>query len=1625
MQFSWKNSLKAVSAMLLLAANAAFGAAGNVQFVIGDVKLTNKAGVTVALQKGAEVNEGDRIVTAAGASAQIKMIDGGFIAVRPNTSMTFDTYRYSGKEDGTENAAVSLLQGGFRTITGVIGRTNKQNYLIKTDTATIGIRGTDHEPMVILPPAPGQVAIAAPGTYDKVNVGVAFIRTDAGSVDIQRNQVGFAPVTKAAPVILPRIPPFYKPTPAPGPQKAKEESKEEGKKDSQQTAAGPADKPGEEKKEAAPAEKPAAAPATAAAEKPAEAAPAPIRNTAVVDPTTTMATAPAAAPVVATAPAVVAPVVAITATNASGATLNTTTQTTSTASGVTTPIEQTPTTGGGPTIPTGPVTSSPVVATSTYSFGVTGAKPVSGGVELLSLGSPTIVADSANTDFVLSDSNLVQALKSSYHRSGLDSISQASISAADVKISGGTAADTQSDPNGTYYMGRWKGGQIAVTDLATTSPVAPFTDALGAASLHWAIGLAPGNLAGTQINNVQQLAGTANYALTAATHPTDGFGNVGTLNSATLSANFSKQTVDGGLNLSFSSTDAVNLSQRNLSLTASATNVPIHKASFDISVIPQFVTVPGIPALNNTVTCSGADCASGGYFGVMGGSFLSSVSGGSSTGAVGTGVGLTYGFAPIPTSAPAAGQPFADFISGAAVLGTAAAPTAGTNAVPVTGGTGTYRQQIVLPVTIGSTTYNSNYNLASGTTVGAQNYLFDGSGNLLRIQASDYRLSERGTSGPPAFTANAAVPYTGTIGGLPTSPLSAATVSFSGGTAPDGNYSDSVNGIRMGRYAGGTITTTDLSTPTAPATYFTDLGSKSVNWAIREIPGSIPTTGSFEYTTAFATKPTDSLGNTGTFNGASLTANFDKQTVSPAVSITINNQNLNSSATDVPIGSNFGFDVSSNAAQNTGGGSAAVHVSCFGSNCAPPPVGQSGGYGGRFNGGLAGSGTAGGAFFRYDMNTRYDPSVAAGGSGGIPSGETRPVNDYIQGVVAFSKGTAILQPVAATAASGNQAISTSYFTAGSGGNPYYQSHNNNYGTSASSYTSPFGAGSPNTVTDYNPAEPSPESETLTGGTVVTAATNATSAAVTGISFGRYSGGVVTGVDGKGTAFNLTNIGNYAWIKGPEPFPFYLKGALTGTATYALDGSTLPTSTGGSSGTLNSANLAVDFDKSSVGVDLSVTLGASTFAATTGGATGTPTPTLRLNGDGGFYGSSFNASQPGLHQGLQVTLNNVSQPFYTGQVNGQLMGAGLSGAGLTYAFQDNSGASPGIGVNGAVAFALNSYTSNSGVTTNGTAAMDAGNVSYVLGLMTAGLNADPTANPANAPASLESRYLAQVEGGFNAATRVTREPVNGLPIRWDGEVPITIPPGAPCALPCVASSAFVSQTPARFSVDPTNFVATGATPGANQIALPAGKAVATLLESGRDAATGISWGRYGGGVVAIRDRIGGGFASKTVDLSAQNWHGIFSATQTGPVALPTTGTFTYTKVGGTSPTDNLGSAAGTLNAATLVADFAAQTVNAGVNLTVNGQTWAAGANTLPIQNRLFFETGRSPSGGNLNICVGGTCGTATIPTASSANTAGKLVGAFTGSSGQGAGMAYSLNQGGVAGTTVSGVAAFKR
>ena len=123
---------------------ASYGAgAAKVDFAVGAVNAVSTAGAQRAINKGAELGSGESIVTGDGGRAQLRFTDGGMVSLQPGSEFKIDNYSFSGKEDGQEKGFFSLLKGGLRTITGLVGRTNKQAYKVTTGVATIGIRGTE------------------------------------------------------------------------------------------------------------------------------------------------------------------------------------------------------------------------------------------------------------------------------------------------------------------------------------------------------------------------------------------------------------------------------------------------------------------------------------------------------------------------------------------------------------------------------------------------------------------------------------------------------------------------------------------------------------------------------------------------------------------------------------------------------------------------------------------------------------------------------------------------------------------------------------------------------------------------------------------------------------------------------------------------------------------------------------------------------------------------------------------------------------------------------------------------------------------------------------------------------------------------------------------------------------------------------------------------------------------------------------------------------------------------------------------------------------------------------------------------------------------------------------------
>lgn len=169
------------------------------------------------LQEGSPVFVGERLRAAPAGEALLKTADAGFIGVRPGVEFAVERFAAEGKK--SDHLSLRLLQGSLRIVTGWIGRLNKGEHRVVTPYATIGIRGTDHEPYVLS----AEQAASTPyqeGTYDKVNRGSTTLGEGTQTLAIEKGRVGFARapamgskglMTLLMPVLLEKVPDFYVP----------------------------------------------------------------------------------------------------------------------------------------------------------------------------------------------------------------------------------------------------------------------------------------------------------------------------------------------------------------------------------------------------------------------------------------------------------------------------------------------------------------------------------------------------------------------------------------------------------------------------------------------------------------------------------------------------------------------------------------------------------------------------------------------------------------------------------------------------------------------------------------------------------------------------------------------------------------------------------------------------------------------------------------------------------------------------------------------------------------------------------------------------------------------------------------------------------------------------------------------------------------------------------------------------------------------------------------------------------------------------------------------------------------------------------------------------------------------
>jgi hypothetical protein len=206
-------------------ASQAFAASAVIQQLSGTVAAQRADGSYKLLSQKSEVNQGDVLATQNESYAQIKMTDGGLITLKPNTRVKLDDYFYNENQPDKDSMAYSLLKGGLRFVSGLIGkRGNPGAYKLGTATATIGIRGTAGGADDCTDPKtpcvnPDSKQTLPSGVYVNVTEGEIVVTNSQGSESFGAGQFGLIALNKR-PISIPEnaaVPPFVAPPQFGGP----------------------------------------------------------------------------------------------------------------------------------------------------------------------------------------------------------------------------------------------------------------------------------------------------------------------------------------------------------------------------------------------------------------------------------------------------------------------------------------------------------------------------------------------------------------------------------------------------------------------------------------------------------------------------------------------------------------------------------------------------------------------------------------------------------------------------------------------------------------------------------------------------------------------------------------------------------------------------------------------------------------------------------------------------------------------------------------------------------------------------------------------------------------------------------------------------------------------------------------------------------------------------------------------------------------------------------------------------------------------------------------------------------------------------------------------------------------
>jgi len=168
--------------LLFMMMGSLFANIGKITSISGKA-LALRDGNTILLHKGSNLEEKDVIKTMPNTRLQIVFNDHTVISLGQKTTFRVDKYAFNRQN---KEARFSVTRGIFKSITGKIGHLNHSKYTLKTNNATIGVRGTIYVGRI----ERNRESIACTS-------GEIVVHTRRGSVVVRRGEITtFTPFSK-------------------------------------------------------------------------------------------------------------------------------------------------------------------------------------------------------------------------------------------------------------------------------------------------------------------------------------------------------------------------------------------------------------------------------------------------------------------------------------------------------------------------------------------------------------------------------------------------------------------------------------------------------------------------------------------------------------------------------------------------------------------------------------------------------------------------------------------------------------------------------------------------------------------------------------------------------------------------------------------------------------------------------------------------------------------------------------------------------------------------------------------------------------------------------------------------------------------------------------------------------------------------------------------------------------------------------------------------------------------------------------------------------------------------------------------------------------------------------------